>query len=65
MRHEAAIARQSSFSKDVALGTAVFAVCAALVVGLGLWTHYVSATFLIIGVAVLAWHSDNMVGTAI
>jgi PAS domain S-box-containing protein len=56
MRHEAAYARQASFSRDVAIGTAVFAGCAAVIVAIGLSTHYVSGALFIIGVAVLAWH---------
>ena len=28
-----------------------------MIVGIGLWTHYVSGAFFIIGVAVLAWHN--------
>jgi PAS domain S-box-containing protein len=57
MRHEAAVGRQASFWSDAGLGAAVFAGCAAIVVGIGLWTHYVSGAVFIIGAAVLAWHN--------
>ncbi|MEO8677979.1 MAG: ATP-binding protein [Vicinamibacterales bacterium] len=57
------MARQSSFSKDLGRGLATFAGSAALVIAVGLWTHYVSATFFIIGVAVLAWHSGFRAAT--
>ena len=57
MRHEAAYERQASIWEDVGLGVAVFAIAAALVVGIGLWTHYVTGALFILATAILAWHS--------
>lgn len=58
MRHQAeATARRSTPWEDFGIGVAVFAVSLALVVGIALWTGYVSASFFILGVALLAWHN--------
>src|SRR5436190_14880719 len=57
MRHEAAYERRASIWEDVGLGVAVFAMAAAVVVGIGLWTHYVTGAFFILATAILAWHS--------
>ena len=57
MRHEAAYERRASVWDDLGLGVAVFVLAAAFVVGIGLWTHYVTGAFLIVGTAILAWHS--------
>lgn len=58
MRHQAeAIARRSTLWEDFGIGVAVFALCLALVVGVGLWANYVSASIFILGVAILAWHN--------
>jgi len=58
MRHQAeATARRSSFWEDLGLGVAAFAASLALMVGVGLWTEYVSASFFILGVAILAWRN--------
>jgi len=58
MRHQAeAIARRSTLWEDFGIGVAVFALCLALVVGIGLWANYVSASIFILGVAILAWHN--------
>jgi PAS domain S-box-containing protein len=57
MRHEAAYERRASLWEDMGLGVAVFAIAGAIVVGVGLWTHYVTGAFFILGTAILAWHS--------
>jgi len=58
MRHQAeATARRASLWEDIGLGIAAFAASLALMVGVGLWTEYVSASFFILGVAILAWRS--------
>jgi len=57
MRHEAAYERRASIWEDVGLGVAVFAISGALVVGIALWTHYVTSAFFILATAILAWHS--------
>jgi PAS domain S-box-containing protein len=56
MRHEAALARHSVW-EDIGIGAVVFAVCAAIVAGIGWRYQYVSGAFFILGVAILAWHS--------
>jgi PAS domain S-box-containing protein len=57
MRHEAAYERRATIWDDIGLGVAVFALTAAVIVGIGLWTHYVTGAFFILATAVLAWHS--------
>lgn len=57
MRHEAAYGRKANFWEDLGIGVAVFAATAVVIFGIGLWTHYVSATLFILSTAVLAWHS--------
>src|SRR5690242_12370442 len=57
MRHEAAYERRASWWEDIGLGVAVFAIAAAVVIGIGLWTHYVTGAVFILATAVLAWHS--------
>jgi len=58
MRHQAeATARRSSLWEDFGIGVATFAASLALVVGVGWWTEYVSASFFILGVAIVAWHN--------
>jgi PAS domain S-box-containing protein len=57
MRHEAAYERRASIWEDLGLGVAVFAMSAAVVIAIGLWTHYVTGAFFILATAILAWHS--------
>jgi PAS domain S-box-containing protein len=57
MRHEAAYERKASIWEDFGIGVAVFTMAAAVVVGIGLWTHYVTGAFFILATAILAWHS--------
>ncbi len=57
MRHEAAYERRASLWEDLGIGVAVFAMAGALVVGIGLWFHYITGVFFILGTAILAWHS--------
>ena len=57
MRHEAAYGRRASLLDDLGLGVAVFVLAAVIVIGIGLWTHYVTGAFLILATAILAWHS--------
>jgi PAS domain S-box-containing protein len=58
MRHEAAAAaKQTTIWEDIGIGVAVFALCLALTVGVGLWWQYATGTFFMLGVAILAWHS--------
>jgi len=57
MRHEAAYERRASIWEDLGLGVGVFAITAAVVIGIGLWTHYVTGAFFILATAILAWHS--------
>src|SRR5262245_43081882 len=71
MRHEAAYERKASIWEDFGIGVAVFAVAAAAVAGIGLWTHYVTGAFFILATAILAWHSgfrpavvSGLLGTA-
>ena len=42
MRHEAAYERKASLLEDVGIGVAVFTMAAAVVIGIGLWAHYVT-----------------------
>ena len=57
MRHEAAYERRANLLEDVGIGVAVAAVAATVVVGSGLWFHYVNGSVFILATAVLAWHS--------
>ena len=57
MRHEAAYERRASIWEDLGIGVATFAMAAAVVIGIGLWTHYVSGVWMVLAVAFLAWHS--------
>jgi PAS domain S-box-containing protein len=58
MRHEAAAAaKQTTIWEDIGIGVAVFALCLAATVGVGLWWQYATGTFFMLGVAILAWHS--------
>ena len=57
MRHEAAFARKATIWEDVGIAVAVFAFSAAIVIGVALWTQYVSAMFFVLATAILAWHS--------
>jgi len=57
MRHEAAYERRASIWEDLGLGVAVFAMSAAVVIAIGLWTHYITGAFFILATAILAWHS--------
>lgn len=58
MRHQAAVAaKRSTIWEDIGIGVAVFGLCLAIVVGLGMWTHYVAGSVFILGVAILAWHN--------
>ena len=57
MRHEAAYERRASVWEDLGIGVATFAIAAAVVIGIGLWAHYITGAFFILAAAVLAWHS--------
>ena len=57
MRHEAAYERNASLLEDLGIGVAVTAMTAAVVVGSGLWFHYVNGSVFILATAILAWHS--------
>ena len=57
MRHEAAYERNASLLEDVGIGVAVAAMAATVVVGSGLWFHYVNGSVFILATAILAWHS--------
>ena len=57
MRHEAAYERRASLWEDLGIGVAVFAMAGAVVIGIGLWSHYVTGVFFVLGTAILAWHS--------
>jgi PAS domain S-box-containing protein len=57
MRHEAAYERRANVWEDVGIGVAVFAMASALVIGIGMWFHYVTGAFFILATAILAWHS--------
>jgi PAS domain S-box-containing protein len=54
MRHEAVLGRQSNLWEDIGAGSAVFAVALAIAAGLALWTSYATATFFVLGAAILA-----------
>jgi len=57
MRHEAAYERRASIWEDLGIGVATFAIAAAVVIGIGLWAHYVTGAIFILATAILAWHS--------
>ncbi len=57
MRHEAAFERRANLWEDAGIGVAVFAMSAAVVIGVGMWFHYVTGAVFILTTAVLAWHS--------
>ena len=57
MRHEAAYGRKANIWEDIGIGVAVFAISAAAIVGIGLWTQYVTGSLFILSTAILAWHS--------
>ena len=57
MRHEAAYERRASLWEDLGIGVATFAMAAVVVIGIGLWAHYITGAFFILAAAVLAWHS--------
>jgi PAS domain S-box-containing protein len=57
MRHEAAYERNASIWEDIGIGVAVFTMAASVVIGIGLWSHYVTGAFFILATAILAWHS--------
>jgi PAS domain S-box-containing protein len=57
MRHQEALERRTSVLEDLGIGLAVFAVTAALVFIVGVWTQYVAGMFFVLATAMLAWHS--------
>ena len=57
MRHEDAYERRASVWEDIGIGVAVAAIAGALIIGIGLWTHYVTGAIFILATAILAWHS--------
>jgi len=57
MRHQAALERRTSVWEDLGIGVAVFAVAAAIVFIIGVWTQYVAGMLFVLATAVLAWHS--------
>ena len=57
MRHEDAYERRASVWEDIGIGVAVSAIAGALIIGIGLWTHYVTGAIFILATAILAWHS--------
>ena len=57
VRHTAALGRKATIWEDLGIAVAVFSLTAAVVIGIGLWTHYVTGTFFVLSTAVLAWHS--------
>jgi PAS domain S-box-containing protein len=57
MRHEAAFERRANIWEDLAIGVATFAMAAVVVLGIGLWTQYISGVWFVLAAAVLAWHS--------
>lgn len=56
MRHEAAFGRKATIWEDLGIGVAGFALTAAIVVGIALWTQYVAGMFFVLSAAMLAWH---------
>ena len=57
MRHEAAYERRASIWEDLGIGVAVAAMAGAVVIGIGLWFHYVTGAVFLLATAILAWHS--------
>jgi PAS domain S-box-containing protein len=57
MRHQAAYERRTSVWEDLGLGAAAFAITAALVFIVGVWTQYVAGMLFVLTTAVVAWHS--------
>ena len=57
MRHEAAWGRKATIWEDIGIAVAVFSLTAATVIGIGLWTQYVTGAFFVLSTAILAWHS--------
>lgn len=57
MRHQAAFGRKATIWEDVGIAVAVFALTAAIVIGIGLWTRYVTGTLFLLSTAGLAWYS--------
>jgi PAS domain S-box-containing protein len=57
MRHEVAYERRASILEDLGVGVATFAIAAAAVIGIALWSHYVTSALFILATAVLAWHN--------
>ena len=57
MRHEAAYERRASIWEDLGIGVAVAAMAGAVIIGIGLWYHYVTGAVFILATAILAWHS--------
>ena len=57
VRHEAALGRKATIWEDLGIAVAVFSFTAAIVIGIGLWTHYVTGMFFVLSTAILAWHS--------
>ena len=57
MRHQAAWGRKATIWEDLGIGVAVFALTAAIVIGIGWWTRYVTGMFFVLSTAILAWHS--------
>jgi PAS domain S-box-containing protein len=57
VRHQAAYERRTSVWEDLGISVAVFAVTAAIVITVALWTQYVAAMLFVLATAVLAWHS--------
>jgi PAS domain S-box-containing protein len=56
MRHEAYV-RKASLWEDLGVGVGVFAIAAAAILGVALWSQYVTGAFFILASAILAWHS--------
>jgi PAS domain S-box-containing protein len=57
MRHEAALGRKATIWEDLGIAVAVFSFTAAIVIGVGLWTQYVTGMLFVLSSAILAWHS--------
>jgi PAS domain S-box-containing protein len=57
VRHKAALGRKATIWEDLGIAVAVFSFTAAIVIGIGLWTHYVTGMFFVLSTAILAWHS--------
>ncbi len=57
VRHTAALGRKATIWEDLGIAVAVFSFTAAIVIGIGLWTQYVTGMFFVLSTAILAWHS--------